>query len=378
MDATMSLGSEPPAAAGPPKALLSLQVLRGLAALLVVFTHLSENLHYRMGQHPFPAAVASGRIGVDIFFVLSGFIMYWTSRDDFGVPGIWRPFLLRRALRIYPVYWVVTGLTLLAGLVEPRICALPEIDAGRLVCSLLLLPQETDPVVGQAWTLVHEVRFYVTFAILLRFPWRWAARLLWLWAGLSLGVLLLSHFARGWLEGSLPARGINYLCHPSSLQFILGIVAARFVCQARSSPSSEAATLGLGLLLLPLSMVAAASWPLVTKYQFLILFTVPAFLVVLGAALTERRWRPQFPRLSVLLGEASYSTYLVHLLIIIPLVWRPAESLVRSGSMWPWALGVVLVTQAISVGFHLLIEGPLHGLARAWSRTLHHTGRGSP
>ena len=119
MDGAMNLDPETPATTALPKTLLSLQVLRGVAALLVVFTHLSEAFQNRLGQHPFPAAVGSGRIGLDIFFVLSGFIMYWTSRDEFGVSGRGRPFLLRRALRIYPVYWVVTGLTLLAGVVEP-------------------------------------------------------------------------------------------------------------------------------------------------------------------------------------------------------------------------------------------------------------------
>ncbi len=350
-----------------PPTLASLQALRGIAALLVLFTHLSEQMTYRLGVHPFPSAIGSGRIGVDIFFVLSGFIMCWTSHNDFGIPGAWRSFLHRRLLRVFPVYWMATLLVLLAGLLDERFCRVRDLGPEQLVLSLLLLPQTGAPILGQAWTLVHEVRFYLMFSLLLCFPWRWASRILWLWAALCCAVLVMSHWTPQILVQSIAGRAGNYLFHPSSLQFILGIVAAMGTLRINCSKGIAAGVLLAGMVLLPASMLAAAVWTPFTKYYFLLIFTGPALILVWGAAVAESCQMVTVPRFLVWMGEASYSTYLLHLLLIVPLVWWPPEGLLRVGGMLPWAGLTISLTLGCSWLFHRAVEYPLHQFARRCS-----------
>ena len=152
----------------------SLQVIRGIAAILVFLYHgtgiIKENFGYHLAQGIF----AFGYSGVDIFFVLSGFIIFYTSENNNSNNLYIGPkeFLLKRFLRIYPIYWVAVGFTLTLCIIGDVFfhtvssSTMGFIEKGGvplILKSIFLLPNGV--ILGVAWTLIFEVMFYILFGI---------------------------------------------------------------------------------------------------------------------------------------------------------------------------------------------------------------------
>jgi exopolysaccharide production protein ExoZ len=347
-----------------PPVMESLQVLRALAALIVVMIHVEGEAIHRFGKSPLPQFVGGGIIGVDVFFCLSGFIMYYTMHGKFGTQGTVLGFLQKRFLRIYPVYWVATVLTLLVGYWEPRVVDWRALNPIMVAKSLMLFPQGIAPVLRQGWTLVHELKFYVVFGLLLILPHRRSIPLFWVWAVGSAATLVLSVVSGRWLVEDGVGRIVNYLLHPVNLEFLSGILAAWVVLHKRTTAWLDAGLLAVGVVWA--GIVTHYFWALKpdTKYHAVILFALPSFLLVLGATLVERRWRPEIPRWLVKLGDASYSTYLFHELLIPTAIWH-----VLPGGASPWgrtlfSLALVAVLHGIGMAAHLWLEVPILGLGR--------------
>ena len=130
--------------------LLSVQALRGIAATAVVMAH--------------SWSTVMGTTGVHLFFIISGFTMVYASKSQFGNRSAVAPFLYRRFLRIYPIYWAATAFFIAVwGLHVKRISS---------ITSLLLVMDNHTPIMDPAWTLIFEVMFYIIFAFLLPVPLR--------------------------------------------------------------------------------------------------------------------------------------------------------------------------------------------------------------
>ena len=138
----------------------SLQAIRGFAAIGVLMFHGTEMIHTKLGYLPMNNLSIVGFSGVDVFFVLSGFIILYTS---FGKTSI-SNFIKKRIIRIYPIYWVVTVLLISLYFISPSPDQAHKGDLGVILGSLSLFPQE-HYVVGVAWTLTYEVIFYLVFAV---------------------------------------------------------------------------------------------------------------------------------------------------------------------------------------------------------------------
>ncbi len=341
--------------------LASLQCLRGCAVLLVVLAHAGVQVTNAHGFWPMPDFVRAGAIGVDLFFVISGFIMYHTSSGGFGVPGEPARFLRRRFLRIYLPYWIVFAMTLVVG----GSTSLPA--PAALVRSFFLLPQVGELLVRQSWTLVHEVRFYVVFGLLLVWPRRRAAWGMAAWAVGSWAVLLVSYVDPASLSRSLAAKALNYLFHPNSLEFLLGVLAAAIVQRARTTRTTDRLVLVAGLASALAALLGYTSIEKETRYRELTVFMLPSFFVVLGAALCERRAAWSHPRLLGVLGDASYSIYLTHWLLLglgVPFFVATGSRAAIVAQTWMLA-GLVIAGGWV---FHRTVEQRLHGLARRWTR----------
>jgi exopolysaccharide production protein ExoZ len=147
--------------------LTHLQALRSLAASLVVLAHSLEALGQRqLIPQGYVARLSNfGYFGVATFFVISGFIIYRTARQSFGdFHGVVQ-FVIKRFIRIFPVYWAATVLFLV---LSPHRA---EYSVNDVICSFLLVPHtiavagNMNPLVGQGWTLQYEVVFYLIFAV---------------------------------------------------------------------------------------------------------------------------------------------------------------------------------------------------------------------
>ena len=359
--------SRPPA----PGRLATLQAVRALAAAMVVVVHLAGPTafeHKVFGRSLLDPLWHPAMTGVDLFFVVSGFVMVVTAggaltgaapRQSLG------RFAWRRASRIYPLYWLVS-LALLAV-----VLAAPQLVHGNgeptsLPASFLLLPQAGEPLLLVGWTLVHEVGFYLVFALALAVRARWAAwGVLGAWAAVVLvGHLLVPHPSSPWL-----VVGFN----PMNLEFLLGIGAGCLVLHARRG---GAALLGAGAAILVLAWAdLGAQGPLLRDPLVgALVVGTGAALAVAGLALLERDGRLRVPAALARLGDSSYSLYLVH----VPAITLAAIVLARLLPPVGGGAGVavqLLVVAAVAAGCalaasltHRFAEQPLLRLTRSLER----------
>ncbi|MDB5656566.1 MAG: putative acyltransferase [Tardiphaga sp.] len=188
------------------KKLTIIQGLRAVAANLVVVSHLSViELTYGHGYVVLPDAEVLGRLGVLLFFMISGFVMAMVASRSTD----WRQFLWARITRIYPVYWLYTALVLAAAMVAPAMLA-PDIAVQPSVLrSFLLIPDQTLPVLQVGWSLIYEIYFYLVISFFLAFRINLVAGLL----GWSL-ILLLP------IPATAPALAVAF--DPIAFNFIGG------------------------------------------------------------------------------------------------------------------------------------------------------------
>ena len=176
--------------------LRSIQILRAVAACLVVFGHAlheTAGIAARTGRPPLNVNVIDWGIGVDIFFVISGFIMIYTTAELFGQPGAMRTFLMRRIIRIVPLYWLMTAGLILTYLLAPKMLNVPIEGWRSIVTSFFFIPDlrgngEVRPIMALGWSLNYEMFFYAVFAVCLLAPLRRAALYL---TGFFVGIAIL-------------------------------------------------------------------------------------------------------------------------------------------------------------------------------------------
>lgn len=294
--------------------LRSIQVLRGVAAVGVVVYHATET---RFGM---------GAAGVDLFFVISGFVMATVSQGKKPLP-----FIRDRLWRIVPLYFVSLAAFVALIPVEPATC--------RTLASLTLWPAWPNycyPYVVQAWSLSYELFFYGLVALFIR--------------------------RQGWLFVVLPAFIFWRLTFPTPpflwlgnslvLEFLAGMLLAKLPRK-------------YGGIALMIGLFGLLSAPVETKSMLRpIYWGVPAFLIVHGALTLEERFKSRVWEVPMAVGDSSYSLYLAHIIIL---------KLLGFGE-----LTEVMVAIALSYGIHRLIERPLIALKDRFKPTpLRPTGIGA-
>ncbi|MEE2525288.1 acyltransferase [Hyphobacterium sp. HN65] len=288
--------------------LTSIQVLRGLAALGVVIGHLWQIEVRFLGDELSSSTFLIGFAGVDLFFVLSGFVMVHVTRDFVPGPRNNAYFLYKRITRIYPPYWVFTALMLLAIFLGPNTSGEP-FDPSVLPPSLLLLPQAKLPVLAVGWTLVHEMYFYLVFTALLFLPRHWLIPALAAW----LGVIVA-----GTYFGLLRQNPTTILLlNPLTVEFLLGAAIAYF--QPRLPGWASLAAIGAGILGLAATAITLYPFAIETFPAYwtrLLVFGLPVTLIVLGTVQFEPETPSPLYQALVKLGDWSYSLYLGHLIFL--------------------------------------------------------------
>lgn len=272
--------------------LQSIQALRGVAALLVVLFH-ARALELKgiaangLTEQPLIGGLfTNGFAGVDLFFVISGFIMVFVTRD--GLTGL-KPaasFLFARVTRIYPVWWAFAGCMTIYMLVAHGVsgnsegwqkAAFGHPMLPYLVKSFLLIPQEPFPVLNVGWTLIHEIYFYLVFALFLLMPRRWLPILLAIWAVIVTGGALLG-FSR-----PTAMTWLSLAVHPITLEFLLGAAAGFAVTKGlvwRSGILTQVATLWL----LAALCYEGSENGILLEWGRVIWFGLPCALLVYGCA----------------------------------------------------------------------------------------------
>ncbi|MEE1865915.1 MULTISPECIES: acyltransferase family protein [Pseudomonas] len=325
--------------------LFSLQALRALAAWVVVCHHFMQIFFDFHASGPIGRfLVERGAVGVDVFFVISGLVIYLSTCDKVIEP---KRFLLNRALRIVPAYWFYTALMGLLLLTARQWMPHQAFDLEHFLLSLLFIPAENPggygqyPTLNVGWTLNYEMFFYLLFSLV--FLVRQQHRLLLVAAALLLvsevltRVGLLNHFYR---------NNIVY-------EFVLGIGVGVLY---RRGWIAQGVWLPLAILL-----AAGVAIHFLDASQRLLHWGLPSALIVLACVSLEPYFKDN--RVLKALGDCSYSVYLVHVLVLYA-GWFASQRL----HLNPYAVFSVCVPliALLSWASYQLLEKRLYRRMRDW------------
>lgn len=349
--------------------LTSVQFLRGIAAMMVVAFHSFPQL-MRMGytgnEHHSLSA------GVDIFFVISGFIMLYSAHRSprRGAAA----FLINRAIRILPTYWMLTTFMVVVALFLPSLLQSTTFDLRHVVMSYLMLPSlhptthMYQPILIPGWTLNCEAFFYALFALglwLVRDRGRW---LMWTVAAIITGFVLAPLV--------VPVAGVmTFYTSSVMVEFVFGLLAARVFLAGHRLPR------GVG----PVLIALGAAGLVANDYLSLpdirgVFFGIPSFLVFIGAVFAPRQPGKRHFRLLPILGDASYAIYLTHMVTMsaVGQAWRRTIG----GTMPGNTIVFIVVSMAIcAIGgiiFYRLVEAPVTDWLKAVHKQIGQRRRTAP
>lgn len=331
-----------------------LQFLRAAAAILVLSGH-TIGMANRLGGHE-RLQLPTG-IGVDLFFAISGFIMVFASDRLFTRPGAGGEFLIRRASRVVPLYWMATTAFLCLMLLGSRgWVGLPPLS--YIATSYLFIPNDAYgsvegiafPLLSLGWTLSYEMLFYAVFSAFLFLPRIKAVRCV---AGAMIMMVLLG----GIIEPS--SIVLATWCQPIIIEFVLGMLIGNAFLEGARLPRIMSVVLLTAavawVLLDPIHLSVLSQTP--NDFRRLIGWGLPAAMTLASLILTAWKMPSMLERPALLLGDASYSLYLTHPFVLVS---------IEHG--WPWLFGarylaaMVLTSLILAIVFavavHHFIERP--------------------
>lgn len=331
----------------------TVQAGRTAAAIAVAANHLSIGMGKPQygGDAVFEVFTRFGNLGVDFFFVLSGFIILHAHEKDIGHPERVARYVRKRIIRLYPIYFLYSSIFVGLVLLGVGEVVLPSFAVDWVSIVSLVRFSDTAAPIRVAWTLFHEVAFYAAFAVIVVWP-RIGLTLFAIWMAVC------------FVELDYPTEDSRtpWATYTAAwnLNFALGMIAYKVH-----------KTLQYGRLLMvggaALSGIAVAmaypGWPF---YQ--LLFAIGTGLLLSGLATRERLGQLTVPFWAALAGNASYTIYLTHshiqgvaLKIYNRLPFDLAPQLAF--------VAILVLSVAVGVGLYLLIEKPLLATVRQiWSR----------
>jgi len=355
----------------------AIQILRAVAALMIVFSHAQNDALLEALK----AGSAFSRFtwlpldaGVDLFFVISGFIMVHASDRVFAMPGAASKFISRRLIRIVPLYWQITAifLVILAYAAWTGKHDFPSFS--EIIASLGFIPfarpgdGQPRPLVSLGWTLNYEMFFYVIFALFIRFERSIAVAATAL--TLALAVTLGAIFRPS-------ATALAYWSDPIVIEFLFGMaIALAWERGFRLNRAWVAILILSGSAVLTLdfdgmsraapgavetngfSRLAGCGLPMALIFGSIV-FARPAFSA-----------RGRLTAFLAVLGDASYALYLFHPLVIIFL--RKAYlalGLQAPLGYWPLIAADIPLAAALALIIHAGVEKPVSRLLKAWLRS---------
>lgn len=341
----------------------SLQIGRGIAALLVVLHHVTGLVAINTGATFAGGYFHGGSAGVDFFFVLSGFIIYYRHAREFGKPDKLTGYAWRRLVRVFPIYWIVLLAAVAVAFAVPGYGGADVRDPAMLASSFLLLPVNPGPILFVGWTLTHELWFYLIFALLIASKGRWLQVLIAFWTAAMVVMLCVPEpgriFTNAWFR-------VAFL--PLNLEFVMGCVAAWLVRRQWDLPIFTWRMLVVvGAAGFAALTISSGSLPADNLRVRVFGFGLCAFLLVLGMAgdklhgnATGEGSKGPLHIWLVFFGDASYSLYLIHTLAL-SMTWKVGEITGVLPKLGPQVMGWICVGASIVAAclFHSWAEKPL-------------------
>lgn len=297
-----------------------------------------------------------GEFGVDIFFVISGFVMWVTTEGkNKSITEFWSS----RILRVAPLYWLFTFVLVAAALLVPSLFFNSRgIDPVFLLKSLFFIPArnpdigDITPVYTIGWTLTYEMFFYVIFGLSLALR---SLKLRLFFIATIIGALAVVGAAVA-PEGPLAKTYTNPIITEFLLGVLLGVTRQRWV--------------SIGWLPTSLLLGASSSALLLAEvgsFHRSLVYGIPAFFLVAGFISLEKYVRSNLSKVALLFGEASYSLYLSHPISqrLWYVIFVAAFGQISSLAMAAWyAVGSVMAGLIGGIICYLLVEKYLLKLAK--------------
>lgn len=280
--------------------IITIQYLRGIAALLVVLRHISfKDNQYGSGLFNFTI----GDIGVDIFFVISGFIMYYMMSEKKNGFRMIIVFLKHRIIRVIPLYWALTSFGFLVYLLIPN--SFSRTESPSILGSYFLLPN-TEILLDPAWTLSYEFYFYFIFSIGLLFI---RSRIL-----IIVSVLFILSLIGFIMEIDKDNRILLFLTNSLLLEFLYGILISYIFLKIKLEKQKRLIFSGIAFCLFIL-LVIMYDMGYKSELRGLDL-GLPSMFLVFSFVLLENEIKKYKLIFLEMLGNASYSLYLVHAFVL--------------------------------------------------------------
>ena len=365
------------------KAIAPIQALRGVAASLVVLWHASRYLT-ASGAGPVAQFLQPGAVmGVDLFFLISGFIMVHTTRDSDASPGYLAGFLLKRALRIWPL-WTIALILAIAAHADSTFITEP---AKRIwiLRSVLFVPTPGvaadvapiygAPVLGVGWTLNYEMYFYAFFGLSMLFGrWRWAVFFAW-----TAATVLILPLSTGRLDGvrdvweffscdrhyHYAIQYLNLVSSPLILLFVAGALiglAYHSRLPALRNRTAVAVLVGIVVLLVALQFVFAFR-----PYHGILQWGLSLIPLLLVFALADKSMSLRVPTWLRYLGDMSFSLYLLHPIVFGIVFAATGRHLENRAVTWLTATCAVLAALGVAAASHRYIERGLSDTVKRWA-----------
>lgn len=363
----------------------SIQFLRAIAAILVVYQHF-VNQEIKDGyswQQNFYHLNKIGAIGVDLFFVISGFIIMHAAHKETGLNRTIN-FLAKRFCRINPIYYIVSIIYLMVlwyvqklGFDAPRISSLSKL-INSLSDTIIIFPvgdvYQFSPLLTVGWTLSFEWMFYILFCILILFKIKFKPFYL---TGL---IALLVGIGQIFKPLHFP---FSLLTNAILLEFLSGAILYWFYSKINWSVFLSVSCIIIGLVwFILLGFYGYGKiWLHMTilngelSLNRVLLFGIPSSLIVAGCVFLEKNkkysevWQN---KLAMLTGDASYSIYLIH-----PIMYALILIVInKTGYFLPVDVMIIIQTfiaVLAGIGFYIIVEKPLLKTIRTnsiWSTTI--------
>jgi peptidoglycan/LPS O-acetylase OafA/YrhL len=344
--------------------LAGIQSLRGIAALMVVFCHLEAfQAYYFPRESHLPAWMIVGESGVDLFFVISGFIIMYVTLHPLQSWRHQAAFLIRRFGRIYPVYWAVAIPLILASLFFHGAHHKPDDSRLDPLSALFLIPRHSEPFLAVAWTLTYELYFYLVASLFFRWNGRLRLYLLMVWFILLVCV--------GVFHPSPFSNPFAVICFsPFCLEFIAGAMLAYGLSRGFMTVNRWFALI-LMVAIIIMAFVTGARHGMYGNDAagHLYCYGIPAFVVVWMVTQMELQGSWLWIKRISPMGDRSYSIYLLHLPFITVVFQLSSMCFHEAGAVVSFlTVLIALLGLALPVEiYYRWIEKTSHALARRFA-----------
>jgi exopolysaccharide production protein ExoZ len=314
------------------------QISRAVAILFVLLGHVNIMFYTNFNYDWFNMGQWERTGGVDFFFIVTGFMIYYLYHKHVGVPGKTTEFILKRMIRIYPLYWMFTLLAIAISFIFPSIDG--AYSGEYIIESMLLL--QTNPILASTWSLSHVMFFYIIFTIFMIKPKIVKPIILfWILATIVIGLKIIPYY--------------SFFTNFSNLEIIFGCLVAHLTLNYSFRNSSLLILIGLlGFLGVWINNIYSFA-----EIPFPIFYCLFAMILMLGISEKDKTVR-KVPKVLSFLGDASYSIYIAHgPFLQLYILFLKKLNLISSLGYFCSMVIVILLTVVSSCLVYKLIEKPM-------------------